>query len=129
MHESKPHSGHKPNGLRWVFKKLPGSPDFVQPLREWTNQDVFEYSNVNDLPFNDKVYYRENGEFLPLPNPTYNPDRRPACWECMLPSNDMSVFCPKLQSLTNNVSEYLEKTIMPTDYKNYQVLPCLQEDK
>jgi hypothetical protein len=129
MHESKPHSGHKPNGLRWVFKRIPNGTDFVQPLREWTNQDVFEYSNINNLPFNDRVYYVDNGEFLPLPDSTYNPDRRPACYECMLPSKDMAVFCPKFQSLTNNVFESLEKTVMPIDYANYQARPCLKEDR
>jgi hypothetical protein len=118
-HESKPHSGGQPNRLRWVVKKSPGCPDFIQPLREWTNQDIYDYSIKNNLPFNDKVYFVKDGEFLPLPDNTFNPDRRPACYECMLPTNPGEVTCPKINCLTNNVYPLLDKTIMPNDYPNY----------
>lgn len=120
MHESKPHSGHKPNRLRWENKKYPGAPDFIQPLRMWTNQDIYLYTIKNNLPINYSVYYEDKGEFLPLEDSTYNPDRRPACFECMLPTNPMEVYCPKLGCLTNNVFEYLLKVQMPNDYPNYQ---------
>jgi len=125
--ESKPHSGHKPNRLQWVCKQFIGSIDFYQPLREWTNQDVYQYIVDNGIPINTDVYDVKDGELIPKIDPqtgkidsTYNPDRRPACFDCMKPDNPKAVFCRKRQCAVNNVWEDLRKTVMPTDYPNYQ---------
>lgn len=125
-HESKPHSGHKPNRLQWVCKQGMGGIDWYQPLREWTNHDVYRYIVDNGIPINTDVYEVQNGELVPKIDPatgkidsTYNPDRRPACFDCMKPENPPSVYCRKRGCLVNNVWPDLNKTIMPTDYPNY----------
>ena len=118
--ESKPHSGYKPNQLQWVCKQTIGSIDFFQPLRDWTNQDVYQYIVDNGIPINTDVYEVKDDELVSKKDCTFDPDRRPACFDCMLPSNPKSVFCRRRQCLVNNVWDDLRKTIMPTDYPNYQ---------
>lgn len=126
QHESKPHSGNQPNRLRWVAKQTVGSIDFIQPLRDWTNQEVCHYILENNIPVNTDVYEIKDGELVPKIDPktgeidsTYNPDRRPACFECMNPDKPMTVFCPKRRCSVNNVYDQLSKTIMPTDFPGY----------
>jgi len=125
--ESKPHSGGRPCGLRWVNKQNIGSADVVFPLHNWTGQDVYQYIIDNGIPINTDVYDVKDGELVPKIDPktgkidsTYNPDRRPACTECMRPENPQSVLCPKKMMTVNNVWEYLVKTIRPNDFPGSQ---------
>lgn len=120
MHESKPHGGNLPNMLRWVMKTAPGGPTFMQPLREWTNKDIYEYIRSNNIPINYDVYEVKNGELVPLPDNTFNPDRRPACFRCIDERNELVVHCPRMDCLTNNISSTLVKVQMPNDYPRYQ---------
>lgn len=118
--ECKPHGDNKPNQLKWMLKHtIRGGPDWVQPLREWTNQEVYQYIKENDIPVNTKVYDEKDGEFVPKEDPTYNPDRRPACFRCMLPSDSPSVVCPKTNLIVNNTWAGLKKTVMPNDFPQY----------
>lgn len=121
--ESKPHSRNLPNRLRWVNKQNIGSADAVYPLQDWTNHEVYQYIVDNGIPINTDVYDVKEGELVPKIDPqtgkidsTYNPDRRPACTECMRPENPMSVLCPKKMCSVNNVWEFLVKTQMPNDF-------------
>lgn len=114
--ESKPHSAGKPNLLRWANKQNIGSADMVYPLHNWTNQEVYKYIVDNGIPINTDVYDIVNDELVPKLDNTYNPDRRPACFECMKPENPMSVLCPKKMATVNNVWENLVKVQMPNDF-------------
>jgi hypothetical protein len=127
MHESKPHGANKPNQLQWMHKHTIGGIDWSQPLREWTNQEVYEYIKEYEVPFNTRVYDEKEGELVPKIDPntgkidsTYNPDRRPACFRCMLPSCKSSVLCPKLNVVVNNIFDILKKAGMPNDFPHYQ---------
>lgn len=114
--ECKPHSGMTPAKLRWHCKHNIDSVDSIHPIRDWTNQETYQYVVDNNIPVNTLVYDVENGELIPKKDNTYNPDRRPACYRCMLPSTEYNVLCPKKNCLVNNVWPNLIKTQMPNDF-------------
>jgi 3'-phosphoadenosine 5'-phosphosulfate sulfotransferase (PAPS reductase)/FAD synthetase len=125
--EAKPHNGMVPSGLSWENKHNIGSADAVFPIQDWTNQEVYQYIVENGIPINTDVYDVKDGELVPKIDPatgqidsTYNPDRRPACFECMRPDNPRSVLCPKKMCRVNNNWEYLVKTQMPSDFPGYR---------
>lgn len=121
--EKKPHRGGEQNMLRWQHKHNIGSADFAYPMWNWTDEDIYQYHVENEIPINFDVYDVVDGKIVPKIDPetgqidsTYNPDRRPACFECMLPDNPGTVFCPKKMCFVNNVYENLVLTLMPTDF-------------
>lgn len=117
--ECKPHSGMKPNMLRWPLKHCVDGPDWAQPLWDWTEEDVYSYMTDNGIPINTDVYEPINGRLVPKEDSTYNPDRRPACFRCMVPDAEMVVRCPKSGLPTNNISSQLERVVMPNDFPRY----------
>ena len=117
--ECKPHSGGKPNRLLWVAKHFIGGADWMQPLREWTEEDVYQYHIENNIPINTDVYEIKEDKLVPKDDPTYNPDRRPACFDCMLPGKEPAVFCHKMGCLTNRLWDQLVKIAMPSDFPDY----------
>lgn len=117
--ECKPHNAMLPNNLRWPMKHVPGSADWSQPLWNWTEEDIYQYMVDNNIPINTDVYDVCGDKLIPKEDPTYNPDRRPACFRCMLPTNPGVVMCPKKGCLVNNISPDLEKVLMPNDFPRY----------
>lgn len=121
--EKKPHSAMQPNGLMWTVKQNIGSADFVYPCWNWTDEDMYQYHVDNGIPINTDVYEVKDNTLVPKIDPktgeidsTYNPDRRPACFECMLPDKPQSVFCPQKMCFVNNNWDNLAKTMMPVDW-------------
>lgn len=121
--ERKPHRGGEQNLLRWQMKHNIGSADFAYPMWDWTDEDMYQYHVDNGIPINTDVYEVKDGTLIPKIDPktgeidsTYNPDRRPACFECMKPDNPPTVFCPKKMCFTNNCYESLVKVMMPVDF-------------
>lgn len=84
-----------------------GSADFVSPMLSWTGQDVYQYFVDNGIPINTDVYEVINDELVSKKDCTFDPDRRPACFECMKPENPETVFCPKRMSNVQNLSGLL----------------------
>lgn len=121
--ETKPHSGNQASGIRWDLKHNVGSCDVAYPLRDWTDEETYQYMVDNGIPINTDVYEVKNGALVPKIDPatgeidsTYNPDRRPACFECMKPENPIRVLCPKRMCSVNSVASSLVMTVMPTDH-------------
>jgi hypothetical protein len=123
--ERKPHGAMAQNGLLWTAKHNIGTCDFIYPLFDWTDEDMYRYFVDNNIPINYDVYDVKDNTLVPKIDPktceidsTYNPDRRPACFECMLPveMTGQTVFCPKKGCTVNNVWENVEKVMMPTDF-------------
>lgn len=102
--EKHPHFGGACLGQQFENKLNIGSADFAYPLLSWTAQDVCQYHVDYGVPINTDVYEIKDGELISKQDPTYDPDRRPACYECMKPDNPKVVFCPKRMSQVNNVS-------------------------
>lgn len=121
--ERKPHGAMQQNGLLWTAKHTIGSADFVYPLWNWTDEDMYRYHVDNNIPINYDVYDVKDDTLVPKIDPktgeidsTYNPDRRPACFECMLPNSGQTVVCPRKGCTVNNVHDELVKVLMPNDF-------------
>ncbi len=117
--EAKPHTAMTPAGLRWQGKHTLGSADVFFPIHDWTNKEVYYYIRDNGIPINDRAYDIVDDELVPKADKTYNPDCRPACYECMLPENPMTVHCPRHGITVNNVWNELTKTVMPNDFPGF----------
>ena len=121
--EKKPHRGGVGNLLRWQFKHNIGSADFAYPMWNWTDEEMYQYHVDNGIPINFDVYEIKDDTLVPKIDPvtgnidsTYNPDRRPACFECMKPDNPATVFCPQKMCFINNCYSDLVKVMMPVDF-------------
>jgi 3'-phosphoadenosine 5'-phosphosulfate sulfotransferase (PAPS reductase)/FAD synthetase len=114
--ERKPHKNMVPHRIRWHVKHNIDSVDIVQPIREWTSQDVYQYLVDNNIPINWRVYEEKDGELILKEDKTYDPDRKPACYRCMLPDVPLSIMCPKKKCLVNNVWDSLNKLVLPNDF-------------
>ena len=118
--ELKPHGNGKSltvfTGQSFEIKRNIGSVDFAFPLWSWTEEDIYNYFIEKGIPINTDVYDVKDGRMIPKTDPSFDPDRRPACFECMMPDNPVSVFCPKMMRLVNNVSDSLVTTTMPNGF-------------
>lgn len=78
-----------------------GEVNLVFPLRHWSDADVWEYIEANDVPY-DKARYENRAE---LPDKWLNPDYLHACTACIDPrgNTDIGVRCPKSGAMVKNV--------------------------
>ena len=74
--------------------------DAVFPLRHWTDEDVWDYTEVNQVPYDKRRYGRSemgDGRWEELPDKWNNPDYVHACTACIDPRETRkTVPCPKL---------------------------------
>jgi hypothetical protein len=80
---------------------------FVFPLRDFTDEDIWNYTKENNLPYNDKRYDSSNN-FKEFKDVTYNPDRYPTCVACIDRDNPKKIVCPKIGEVINNVSDTID---------------------
>ena len=83
----------------------PGMMACVFPLRHWTDEEVFEYIEDEEVPYDKKRYAKVGGEWQVLPYQRENPDYYPACMRCLDPDEGAFVHCPKYNRQINNVSD------------------------
>ena len=69
--------------------------DYVFPLRNLTDADVWEYIERFAVPYNDKRYDRANG-YREFEDITYNNDNFYICTRCLDRDGPKTVHCPKL---------------------------------
>jgi 3'-phosphoadenosine 5'-phosphosulfate sulfotransferase (PAPS reductase)/FAD synthetase len=93
--------GHKSSDVDPYEGPVPLKADRVEtagvnavfPLRHWTDQDVWDYTELNAVPY-DKRRYRDRAE---LADKWLNPDYVHACTACIDPRETRkTVPCPKL---------------------------------
>lgn len=105
--ERHPHFGGMCLGQQFEVKLNIGSADFAYPLLNWTAKDICQYYIDFGIPINTDVYDVVDDELVSKADPAFDPDRRPACYECMKPDNPNIVFCPKRMCRVNNISSSL----------------------
>ena len=93
----------------------PGMVACAFPLRYWSDDEVFEYSEIFHVPIDEDRYRKAAGKWEILPYQDRTPDYYPACFKCLDPDEGEFVFCPKLQLQINNVSGFVswEKPSLP----------------
>jgi hypothetical protein len=78
-------------------------PDFIFPLREWTHDDVWDYTLDHGVPVQtDRYNVSERREWE---DKSTNSDWYPCCIRCIdKRTPGKTVFCPKMQCELENVS-------------------------
>jgi hypothetical protein len=116
--------GHKSIDEDPLSGKLPLQVDFLQnanavdtvfPLREWTDEDIFEYHEKFDVPF-DENRYDVKKRTVAKNNKLNNPDYYHTCFKCCDPMNSSYVRCPKYDVDMNNISGSISWVEPKMDY-------------
>lgn len=78
-------------------------PDFIFPLKEWTHDDIWDYTEQFNVPYQmDRYDIKTRRE---LPDKTPNSDWYEVCIRCVDKRlHGQKVFCPKLEREIENVS-------------------------
>jgi hypothetical protein len=104
--------GHKSSDVDPYEGPVPLKADRVEtagvnavfPLRHWTDQDVWDYTELNAVPYDKRRYrvkeqgsHAANGRWEEVPDKWLNPDYVHACTACIDPRETRkAVPCPKL---------------------------------
>ena len=82
----------------------PGMIACAYPLRHWTDEDIFDYTEQHGVPYDEKRYGKVDGKWTVFPYQKENPDYMPACLKCLDPDEGEFVYCPKIKAHINNIS-------------------------
>jgi hypothetical protein len=90
-------------------------PDFVFPLKEWTHNDIWDYTERFNVPYQADRY--DLGTRRELPDKTPNSDWYEVCIRCVDKRlHGQKVFCPKLERELENVSGAAPEYGLVADY-------------
>jgi hypothetical protein len=94
----------------------PGAMAVGFPLRWWSDEEVFRYTEANAVPYDETRYEpTEDGDWRILEEKHRNPDYYHTCLKCMDPDEGDWVRCPKVNATINNISSSVrwERPSMP----------------
>lgn len=94
-------------GLNADVNQVSGGASMAYPLRHFTNEDIWRYTEENDLPVHSERYEKTPDGWANRADKTYNPDYMACCYNCMSRKTGNSVHCPKLGFTVSNVSSQL----------------------
>ena len=94
-------------------------PDFIFPLKEWTHDDVWDYTERFNVPYQlDRYDLATRSEF---PDKTPNSDWYEVCIRCVDKRlSGQKVFCPKLERELENVAGAAPQYNVTHDYFGLQ---------
>ena len=82
----------------------PGVPTQFYPMRHWSDADVWAYLEAAGVPNDDTRYEKVDGVWQHKKDKSANSDYYPVCWNCVNRHLGDTVYCPKNQCETNNIS-------------------------
>jgi hypothetical protein len=93
-------------GTRIEARILPTMANMMFPLRDWTHDDVWEYIESNNIPFDHHRYEKVDGKWGEKKDKRHNMDYVHACTRCVdrRPEADKYVTCPKIGMVIENIS-------------------------
>lgn len=93
-------------------------PDYLFPLKEWSHDDVWDYTQTFNVPFQaDRYNIAERKEW---PDKTFNSDWYPVCLRCVDKRIEgETVFCPKLNKEIKNAAGGAPEFGFKPDYFSY----------
>ncbi len=94
--------GHIP--LASHIHSAPGQATALFLLRDWSDQDIFDYLEAHSIPIDSTRYIRTPDGWINNPDKSNNADFYPVCWNCVNRHAGPAVHCPRLQSTVNNIS-------------------------
>jgi predicted phosphoadenosine phosphosulfate sulfurtransferase len=74
----------------------PVGPDFIYPLRDWTDADIWQYIKANKVPVDASRYDLTTG--LEAEGTKHSNDRVDRCAACLDPRRGAEVYCPKARA-------------------------------
>ena len=93
-------------------------PDYVFPIREWTHNDVWDYTEQFNVPFQADRYDLANRR--EWPDKEFNSDWYPTCFRCVDKRiSGQTVFCPKLKKELKNAADAAPEFGYKPDYFSY----------
>lgn len=107
--------GHKNTDEDQIAGKVPLScdikqnngegPDGVFPMRDWNDDDIWEYTERFNVPVQMTRYAKKDGKWSELDDKTYNSDYWHACIKCCDKREPKTVHCPLLDLEVTNISD------------------------
>lgn len=86
------------------------------PLRDWTDEDVYQFHIDNSIPFDETRYDIKAKKVLP--DKHKNPDYYHTCLKCCDPTSSAFVQCPKYGLQINNISHKVPWDAPKMEYCN-----------
>jgi hypothetical protein len=81
-----------------------GVPTQYYPMRHWGDADVWNYLEAEGVPNDETRYEKADGVWRHRKDKSANSDYYPVCWNCVNRHLGDTVWCPKNQCETNNIS-------------------------
>jgi hypothetical protein len=94
--------GHVP--LAQDIRFAEGSPVSLYPMRDWTDRDIFQYLEENDVQPDPTRYVKGKFEWGNNPDKSLNADFYPTCLNCVDRHQGSHVHCPKLNATISSIS-------------------------
>lgn len=101
--------------LHLDYKQTPGCPTLAFVIRNWTDADVWEYTETHGVPVHTTRYNKADG-WKEHADRALNPDWFPACSRCINKQEGEYVYCPKIGGVINNLGASLPEPTLPTYY-------------
>lgn len=95
--------GHVP--LAQDIRIVDGAPVSLYPMRDWTDDEIFQYLEENGVEPDPTRYIKEDGKWKNNPDKSLNADFYPACFNCVNRHLGRHVHCPKLNATITNISD------------------------
>ena len=108
------------------IRHVDGNPTSLYLLKEWNDENIFEYLEANDVKPDATRYVKTKGGWINNPDKSLNADFYPVCLNCVDRHQGPHVDCPKLKAKISNISHlatYEDIVIpdlgfKPVDWKN-----------
>jgi hypothetical protein len=91
-----------------------GMPSIAYPLRDWTDDDIWNYVKAFNIPYDQKRYDLSTGK--DHEDKRFNPDWYAACTRCIDRSGSEFVVCPKTNMQITNMGKQLQHVEMSQPY-------------
>ncbi len=96
------------------------SLDFCAPLKFWTDDDVWAYLELHEVPWSRNVYQSDRAR---VPSP------HPCCYRCMDPEGATTVECPKVRTrVTNFGAMHNQETACLAQLREMGMITAVQFD-
>lgn len=116
--------GHKDTDHDQIYGDVPlhtrvlyrdSGPDYIYPLKDWTDDDIWDFIHAVGVPVQPDRYDRAKRE--ELADKTFNSDYFEACIRCVdARHHGEKVFCPKMKQEIINVSDKVPKFDQKFEY-------------
>ena len=90
--------------LAMDIRCVDGMPASLYPIRDWSDENVFEYLETEGVAADPTRYVKRGGIWGNNPDKSLNADFYPTCFNCVDRHQGPHVDCPKLKARVSNIS-------------------------